>query len=138
MGPGRPRKPGAGSCGVLAGPHESEPRASCGFGSAIACLGSSEYLPEHAELYDLPDRFAPELARLPGQVMGTFHRAMQAEQHLSLFPAELPAQLSMHETKEEDLADESPSRREFVGAVKKYPELGRHWINCARTGGRRR
>ena len=84
-----------------------------------------EYLPEHAELYDLPDRFAPELARLAGQAMGTFHRAMQAEEHLSLFPAELPAQLSMHETKEEDLADESPGRREFVGAVKKYPELGR-------------
>lgn len=83
-----------------------------------------EYLPEHVELYDLPDRFAPELAHLAGQAMGTFHRAMQAEECLSLFPAELPWQLSMHETKEEDLADESPGRREFVRAVKKHPEFG--------------
>jgi len=84
-----------------------------------------EYLPEHAELYDLPDRFAPELAQLTGQAMGTFHRAMQSEEHLSWFPAEVPWQLSMHETKEEDLADESAGRREFVRAVKRHPEFGR-------------
>src|SRR5580704_4369443 len=66
-----------------------------------------EYLPEHTELYDLPDRFAPQLALLAGQSMGAFHRAMESEEHRAWLPAELPSQLSMHETKEEDLADES-------------------------------
>jgi len=83
-----------------------------------------EYLPEHTELYDLPDRFAPQLALLAGQSMGAFHRAMESEEHRAWFPAELPSQLSMHETKEEDLADESGGRREFVRAVRKYADFG--------------
>ncbi|MGD0301855.1 MAG: aminoglycoside phosphotransferase family protein [Bryobacteraceae bacterium] len=93
-----------------------------------------EYLPEHVELYDLPDRFSPELAQLAGQTMGAFHGAMQSEEHRAWFPAELPSQLSLHETKEEDLAEESAGRRAFVRAVRKYPEYGRaldqlrsHW-----------
>jgi 5-methylthioribose kinase len=84
-----------------------------------------EYLPEHTELYDLRDRFAPELAELAGQAMGTFHRAMRSEEYLTLFPAEVPWQLSMHETKDQDLADESAGRREFVRAVNRHPEFGR-------------
>jgi Phosphotransferase enzyme family len=84
-----------------------------------------EYLPEHAELYDLPDRFAPEIAQLAGEAMQTFHHAMRSEEHRATFPAEVPWQLSMHETKEEDLADEAPGRREFVRAVRRYPEFGR-------------
>lgn len=83
-----------------------------------------EYLPEHTELYDLPDRFSPDLARLAGQAMGAFHRAMRSTEHRSLFPAELPWQLSMHETKDEDLADQSSGRRELIRALRKYPEFG--------------
>src|SRR5580693_1276574 len=83
-----------------------------------------EYLPGHAELYDLPDRFAPELALLAGQTMGAYHRAMQSNLHQDLFPASVPGQLSMHETKDEDLAGESNGRRELVRAVRKYPGFG--------------
>jgi Ser/Thr protein kinase RdoA (MazF antagonist) len=82
-----------------------------------------EYLPEHTELYDLPDRFSPDLARLAGQAMGAFHRAMRSTEHLSLFPAELPWPLSMHETKDEDLVDENAGRRELIRAVRKYPDF---------------
>src|SRR5450755_318106 len=56
-----------------------------------------EYLPGHMELYDLPDRFDPHLARLTGHSMGAFHSAMRSQEYRSLFPAELPPQLSMHE-----------------------------------------
>jgi len=84
-----------------------------------------EYLPEHAELYDLSDRFAPGLARLAGEAMGTFHRAMRSVEHRSWFPEELPPVLCMHESKEEDLANESAGRRELVRAVRGNPEYGR-------------
>jgi Ser/Thr protein kinase RdoA (MazF antagonist) len=83
-----------------------------------------EFLPGHSELYDLTDRFAPELARLAGQAMGAFHRAMRSEEHLPWFPAEIPWQLSMHETKDEYVAEESAGRQELVRAVRKYAEFG--------------
>jgi Ser/Thr protein kinase RdoA (MazF antagonist) len=83
-----------------------------------------EYLPEHVELYDLPDRFAPEIAQLAGEAMGAFHRAMQSKEHRTMFHAEVPWPLSMHETQEEDLAEEAPGRREFLRAVRRYPEFG--------------
>jgi aminoglycoside phosphotransferase (APT) family kinase protein len=83
-----------------------------------------EYLPEHSELYDLPERFDPHLARLAGHAMGAFHRAMRSPEYRSLFPAELPQQLSMHETNEQDMADASAGQRELVRAVRKYPEFG--------------
>jgi Ser/Thr protein kinase RdoA (MazF antagonist) len=83
-----------------------------------------EYLTEHAELYDLPDRFAPEIAQLAGEAMGAFHRAMRSEEHRTMFPAEVPWQLSMYQTKEEDLAEEASGRRDFVRAVRRYPEFG--------------
>jgi Ser/Thr protein kinase RdoA (MazF antagonist) len=84
-----------------------------------------EYLPEHTELYDLPDRFAPGLARLAGQAMGGFHRAMQADELASLFPSDTPWQFFPHDTTEEDLTDEKAGRRELFRAVRKYPEFGR-------------
>ena len=83
-----------------------------------------EYLPAHTELYDLPDRFDPGLARLAGRAMGCFHRAMRDEDNLSLFPPDTPWHLSMHLTKAEDFEGESAGRRELVRAVGKYPEFG--------------
>ena len=83
-----------------------------------------EYLPAHQELYDSPDRFDPALARLAGETMGAFHRAMGSAEHQDLFPAGLPWQLSMHQTNDEDLAGESAGRRELVRAIKKYTEFG--------------
>lgn len=83
-----------------------------------------EYLPWHTELYDLADRFSPELARLAGLAMRKFHRAMQLDEYRSLFPSEIPQALSMHHAPEEDLAEESPGRREFVRAVRNNPEFG--------------
>ena len=83
-----------------------------------------EYLPGHTEMHDLPDRFAPGFARMAGQAMREFHRGMRTKEHSSLFPAEIPWQLSMHETKEEDLADESAGRRELLRAIKKYSDFG--------------
>ncbi len=83
-----------------------------------------EYLPGHAELYDLPDRFAPDLALLAGQAMGNFHRSMRSREYMALFPADAPWQMSMHETNDADLAEESAGRREFIRALKKYPAFG--------------
>lgn len=83
-----------------------------------------EYLPGHAELYDLADRFDPAVAGLAGRTMGAFHRAMRSNHHQELFPAELPWQLSMHETKDEYLMEESPGRRELIRAIRKYAGFG--------------
>ncbi len=84
-----------------------------------------EYLPAHTELYDLTDRFSPELARLAGRTMGKFHSAMQSDEYRALFPSEIPQALSMHNAHEEDLVSESAGRREFVRAVRKYSEFSR-------------
>jgi hypothetical protein len=84
-----------------------------------------EYLPEHTELYDLHDRFAPDLARLAGQAMGAFHRGMQTDELASLFPADTPWQFFPHETKDEDVTNEKAGRRELFRVVRKYPEFGR-------------
>ena len=84
-----------------------------------------EYLPEHTELYDLHDRFAPSLGRLVGQTMGSFHRAMQADGLASLFPADAPWQFFPHTNNEADSGDEKAGRRELFRAVRKYPEFGR-------------
>jgi Ser/Thr protein kinase RdoA (MazF antagonist) len=83
-----------------------------------------EYLPGHTELYDLPNRFEPVLARLAGQTMGAFHRDMRAKELASLFPADAPWQFALHEINEEDLPDEKAGRRELLRAVRKYPEFG--------------
>ena len=48
---------------------------------------------------------------------------MRAEEFASLFPAEMPWQLSMHETNEEDLAGENPARNELIRMVRKYAEF---------------
>jgi len=82
-----------------------------------------EYLPAHLEIYDLADRFDPALAFLAGEAMGCFHRTMRDEIHRSLFPSEIPWQLSMHETNPEDLEEQSAGRRELVGAIRKYAEF---------------
>ena len=82
-----------------------------------------EYLPAHMELYDLPDRFSPRLAHLAGEAMGAFHRAMRLPQHESLFPIEMPPQLSLHEASEDDMTDSSAGQRELVRAVRKYREF---------------
>lgn len=84
-----------------------------------------EYLPEHTELYDLADRFSPDLALLAGRAMAKFHRAMESEEYRTLFPAELPQALSMHSAQEEDLAEESAGRRELIRTVRKYPDFAR-------------
>ncbi len=82
-----------------------------------------EYLPGHSELYDLPDKFSPRLAHLAGEAMSAFHRAMRLPEHQSFFPTEMPPQLSLHETSEEDMTGSSAGQRELVRAVRKYREF---------------
>jgi len=82
-----------------------------------------EYLPAHTDLFDLADRFDPAVARLAGNAMGCFHRAMRDEKHREQFPAEIPWYVSMHEIDPEDLKEESAGRRELLGAVRKYSEF---------------
>lgn len=84
-----------------------------------------EYLPEHTELYDLADRFAPDLARLAGRAMGAFHRDMQAGEHASSFPVEIPWCLSLHEANQEELAEPNEGRRELLRVVTKHSGFGR-------------
>ena len=83
-----------------------------------------EYLPGHTELYDLADRFAPNLARLAAHSMGEFHRAMRSQEHLQWFPEEIPWQLSMHRTEEADMVELSAARRELLHTIQRYPEFG--------------
>jgi Ser/Thr protein kinase RdoA (MazF antagonist) len=84
-----------------------------------------EFLPGHMELYDVPDRFAPELGRLRGEAMGTFHREMTAGSLAATFPGAIPWHLSLNELGEDDLDDPSAGQRELARMVKKHAEFGR-------------
>jgi len=84
-----------------------------------------EFLSGHMELYDAPDRFAPELGRLCGEVMGAFHREMESAGLASSFPGTIPWFLSFHETAEEDLGETSAGQRELVRVVKRYAGFAR-------------
>jgi hypothetical protein len=84
-----------------------------------------EFLSGHTELYNAPDRFSPELARLCGETMGAFHREMESSNLASEFPGFIPACLSFHQWSEEDLPDPSAGRRELLRVVKKYADFGR-------------
>jgi phosphotransferase family enzyme len=83
-----------------------------------------EFLPEYTELYDLPDRFAPELARLAGGAMGSFHREMSGEEMGALVAGEAPSYLSLHEAEDDEMASHGLGRLELVRLVKKHPEFG--------------
>lgn len=83
-----------------------------------------EFLPDHTDLHDMPDRFAPELARLAGSAMGYCHRSMASKEFASLFPGEAPSILSLHEVKEDEVTAPSPGRLELIRVVKKYREFG--------------
>jgi len=82
-----------------------------------------EYLSAHTDLFDLADRFDPAVARLAGEAMGRFHRAMRDEKHREQFPAEIPWYVSMHEVDPEHLKEESAGRRELLASVRKYSEF---------------
>jgi len=83
-----------------------------------------EFLSGHAELYDAPDRFAPELGRLCGAAMGAFHQEMESGRLASKFPGSIPWCLSLHvHDFEEDLEEPSVGQRELVRGVKKYVEF---------------
>src|ERR1017187_1453160 len=84
-----------------------------------------EFLSGHTDLFDAPDRLAPELGRLCGEVMGTFHREMESGGMASAFPGSVPWYLSFHETEEEDLAESSAGQRELVRVVKRYAGFAR-------------
>jgi serine/threonine protein kinase len=88
-----------------------------------------EFLSGHIELYDVADRFAPELGRLCGERMGAFHREMTsgnlAGNLASVFPGAIPWHLSMHELGEDDLDEPSAGQRELMRVVKKHAEFGR-------------
>lgn len=49
-----------------------------------------EFLSGYTDLFNAPDRFAPELARLCGETMGAFHRAMESGSLASEFPGSHP------------------------------------------------
>jgi hypothetical protein len=81
-----------------------------------------EFLTGHTDLYDAADRFAPELGRLCGEAMGTFHREMEPGNLASEFPGSVPWVLSLHEVTE-DLAEPSAGQRELARVVKRYAEF---------------
>jgi hypothetical protein len=83
-----------------------------------------EFLSGHTDLYDAPDRFAPEVGRLCGEAMGVFHREMESGSLASAFPGSIPWSLSFHEVTE-DLAEPSTGQRELARVVKRYPEFAR-------------
>lgn len=83
-----------------------------------------EFLAGHQELYDVQDRFAPELGRLCGDVIGTFHRAMEPGSLASAFPGSMPWYLSLHEVAEDNLTAASAGQRELLRVVKKHPGFG--------------
>jgi serine/threonine protein kinase len=84
-----------------------------------------EFLSGHTELYDVPDRFAPELGRLCGETMGTFHREMESGSLASAFPGSIPWSLSLHEFGEEDLAAPSAGQLELMRVVRRYAGFAR-------------
>ena len=83
-----------------------------------------EFLSGHTNLYDLPDRFAPELGRLCGEAMGAFHREMESGSLASAFPGSIPWCLSFHEVAE-DLPEASAGQLELARVVKRYGEFAR-------------
>jgi len=83
-----------------------------------------EYLAGYTDLNAAPDRFAPEVARLCGETMGTFHREMESSALATKFPGNVPWFLSFLE-RARDMPAPSAGRREVVRAVQKYPEFGR-------------
>jgi hypothetical protein len=84
-----------------------------------------EFLSGHTDLFNAPDRFAPEVARLCGETMGTFHREMESGSLASEFPGTVASGLSLHEVAEDDLQELSEGRRELLRVVKRYTEFGR-------------
>jgi 5-methylthioribose kinase len=82
-----------------------------------------EFLTGHTELYGAPHRFAPEVGRLCGEAMGTFHREMESGGLASAFPGSIPWYLSLHEETEQDLGEASAGQHELVRVVKKYAEF---------------
>lgn len=81
-----------------------------------------EFLSGHTDLFNAPDRFAPELARLCGEAMGTFHLEMESRSLAAEFPGSIPWVLSLHQ-KAKEMAEPSDGQREFLRAVKRYAEF---------------
>ncbi len=83
-----------------------------------------EFLSGHTDLYDAPDRFAPETGRLCGEVMGNFHREMASGEMASVFAGSIPWSLSMHEALDQT-TEASEGQNELIRLVKTYPEFAR-------------
>lgn len=83
-----------------------------------------EFLSGHIELHDAPDRFAPAMGRLCGEVMGTFHREMEAGGRASSFPGSMPWYLSVHEAADDDM-EASAGQRELARIVKRHAGFAR-------------
>jgi hypothetical protein len=81
-----------------------------------------EFLSGYTDLYDAPDRFAPEIGRLCGEAMGAFHREMGSGSLASEFPGPIPWVLSFHDVME-DLAEPSAGQRELLRVVKRHAEF---------------
>lgn len=84
-----------------------------------------EFLSGHTELYHAPDRFAPAMGRLCGEVMGAFHREMASDGLASSFPGAHPWFLSFHEVTEEEMAGANAAKRELARVVKRYAGFAR-------------
>ena len=83
-----------------------------------------EFLADYTELYNMPDRFDPRLARLAGDAMGSFHRWMKSDELASSLPMEVPWILSLHEVNEDEVWPPDPGRLELIGLVKRYRDFG--------------
>jgi Ser/Thr protein kinase RdoA (MazF antagonist) len=84
-----------------------------------------EYLAGQSNLHGLEDRFAPEVARLAGVAMGTFHRDMRSVSNSAVFPRERPWYLALHQLNPDADESQSEGQREVIRTVQKHPEFGR-------------
>jgi Ser/Thr protein kinase RdoA (MazF antagonist) len=94
-----------------------------------------QYLAGPSNLFELEDRFAPEIAQLAGSTMGTLHREMPAVSNPAVFPRRKPWYLTLHQVKPDADDGRSEGQREVVRMVQKHPEFGQA-LDALREGWR--
>ena len=82
-----------------------------------------EFLSGYTDLYDLADRFSPEVGRLCGENIAAYHREMEMDSLALEFPEAGPSYLSLHEWTE-NTEELSSAQREFLRVLKRYPAFG--------------
>jgi aminoglycoside phosphotransferase (APT) family kinase protein len=82
-----------------------------------------EYLAGKGNLYSETERFAPEVARLAGSAMGTFHRDIRAVSDSSLFPRRKPWYLSIQQAGDVKMDDQNAAQREWRRVIQRHSEF---------------